>query len=86
MDDAARNTDVRHAGEIVPTHGFSTFKFVPGTGDQVIAALKSEESEEKGTQETFMTVFTLDGEVLMEETRLPGGYKFEGLEFIPIGA
>lgn len=45
-------------------------KFVPGTGDKVVAALKSEENEDAKTQNTFLMVFTLDGEVLLEETEV----------------
>ncbi|CAN0136398.1 unnamed protein product, partial [Ectocarpus sp. 13 AM-2016] len=86
VDEDFRKVDVRHVGDIVETHGFSSFKFVPGTGDQVVVALKSEEIEELQTQTTFVMVFTLDGEVLLEETEIPGGFKFEGLEIFPIPA
>ncbi|CAM9939331.1 unnamed protein product [Ectocarpus sp. 12 AP-2014] len=86
VDEDFRKVDVRHVGDIVETHGFSSFKFVPGTGDQVVVALKSEEIEELQTQTTFIMVFTLDGEVLLEETEIPGGFKFEGLEIFPIPA
>lgn len=30
---------------------------------------------------TFITLFNLKGEVLLDETPVPGAYKFEGLEF-----
>lgn len=45
-------------------------KFVPGTDDQVVVALKSEEIEAEGSQTTFIMVFTLDGEVLLDETEV----------------
>ena len=45
-------------------------------------ALKSEENEEQQTQNSYITVFSLDGRVLMEETEILGGMKFEGLEFL----
>lgn len=35
-----------------------------------MVALKSEEIEELQTQTTFIMVFTLDGEVLLEETEV----------------
>ena len=72
---------IRHltVGERVPTHGFSSCKFVPGTEDQVMVALKSEEIE--GRVATYMMAFTIGGEVIMEEERI-GERKFEGLEFI----
>lgn len=47
-----------------------TQQFIPGTEDQVVVALKSEEIEEEQTQTTFIMVFTLDGEVLLEETEV----------------
>lgn len=70
---------VRHVGPLNPTHGFSSFKFVPDTDDQIILALKSE--EDAGTVATYMIAFTLDGRVLMPETKI-GDVKYEGLEFI----
>ncbi|XP_029290760.1 soluble calcium-activated nucleotidase 1b isoform X1 [Cottoperca gobio] len=70
---------VRHVGPLNPTHGFSSFKFVPDTDDQIILALKSEEYA--GRIATYIIAFTLDGQVLMPETKI-GDVKFEGLEFI----
>ncbi|KAM7009002.1 soluble calcium-activated nucleotidase 1b [Tautogolabrus adspersus] len=70
---------VRHVGPLNPTHGFSSFKFVPDTDDQIIVALKSE--EDAGTIATYIIAFTLDGRVLMPETKI-GDVKYEGFEFI----
>ncbi|XP_070712534.1 soluble calcium-activated nucleotidase 1b isoform X1 [Pempheris klunzingeri] len=70
---------VRHVGPLNPTHGFSSFKFVPDTDDQIILALKSE--EDAGRIATYIIAFTLDGQVLMPETKI-GDVKYEGLEFI----
>ncbi|XP_029949314.1 soluble calcium-activated nucleotidase 1b [Salarias fasciatus] len=70
---------VRHVGPFNPTHGFSSFKFVPDTDDQIIVALKSE--EDAGRIATYIIAFTLDGRVLMPETKI-GNVKYEGLEFI----
>ncbi|TNN30330.1 Soluble calcium-activated nucleotidase 1 [Liparis tanakae] len=70
---------VRRAGPLDPTHGFSSFKFVPDTDDQVVLALKSEEVG--GRIAAYITAFTLDGRVLMPEAKI-GDVKFEGLEFI----
>ena len=70
---------VRHVGPLNLIRGFSSFKFVPGTDDQIILALKSEEYA--GSIATYITAFTLDGQVLMAETQI-GNVKFEGLEFI----
>ncbi|KAG8565031.1 hypothetical protein GDO81_012678 [Engystomops pustulosus] len=68
-----------HVGAQNPTHGFSSFKFIPGTDDQIIVALKSEEN--KGEVATYITVFILDGRVLLPETKI-GNIKYEGIEFI----
>ncbi|XP_070249935.1 soluble calcium-activated nucleotidase 1 isoform X3 [Myotis yumanensis] len=70
---------VRRVGEAVPTHGFSSFKFVPNTDDQVIVALKSE--EDGGKVATYIMAFTLDGRFLLPETKV-GNVKYEGIEFI----
>ncbi|XP_026159871.1 soluble calcium-activated nucleotidase 1b isoform X2 [Mastacembelus armatus] len=70
---------VRQVGPLNPTHGFSSFKFVPDTDDQIILALKSE--EDAGRIATYIIAFTLDGQVLMPETKI-GNVKYEGLEFI----
>ncbi|XP_051742012.1 soluble calcium-activated nucleotidase 1 [Ctenopharyngodon idella] len=70
---------VRNVGPLNPTHGFSSFKFVPNTDDQIIVALKSE--EDAGKIATYIVAFTLDGRILLPETKI-GDVKYEGLEFI----
>lgn len=70
---------VSHVGAAVPTHGFSSFKFIPDTDDQLIVALKSEEDD--GKIATYIMAFTLDGRFLLPETRI-GAMKYEGIEFI----
>ena len=72
--------EVKHITPLTPTRGFSEFKFLPGSQDRIIVAMKSEENEEQGTQNTYLTVFDVDGTILMPETEIPGGMKFEGLE------
>ncbi|XP_072225064.1 soluble calcium-activated nucleotidase 1 isoform X2 [Leuresthes tenuis] len=74
-----KDIKVSRVGPHNPTHGFSTFKFVPNTDDQIILALKSE--EDAGTIATYITAFTLDGRVLLPESKI-GDVKYEGLEFI----
>jgi soluble calcium-activated nucleotidase 1 len=39
-----------------PERGFSSAKFLPGSRDTVLIALKSEENSEAGTQRTFITI------------------------------
>ncbi|XP_034045592.1 soluble calcium-activated nucleotidase 1 isoform X2 [Thalassophryne amazonica] len=70
---------VSRVGPLNPTHGFSSFKFVPNTDDQIILALKSE--EDAGNIATYITAFTLDGRILLPETKI-GDVKYEGLEFV----
>ncbi|CAG2165814.1 unnamed protein product [Oppiella nova] len=74
-------TDVqmRTVGPAVPTHGFSSFKFIPNTKDRIIVALKSE--EDNGLIKTYVMAFTVEGKVLLSE-QLIGNYKYEGIEFI----
>ncbi|KAH7731964.1 calcium activated nucleotidase 1 [Aphelenchoides avenae] len=67
-------------GSVHPTRGFSDFQFLPESGDQIIVALKSEEVE-GWPLSTYIMIFTIDGTVLMDETRIPGDFKLEGLEF-----
>ncbi|XP_066504034.1 soluble calcium-activated nucleotidase 1b isoform X2 [Hoplias malabaricus] len=70
---------VSRVGPLLPTHGFSAFRFIPDTDDQMVLALKSE--EDAGTIATYITAFTLDGRILLPETKI-GDVKYEGLEFI----
>ncbi|XP_068574522.1 soluble calcium-activated nucleotidase 1 isoform X1 [Cebidichthys violaceus] len=74
-----RDIVVSRVGPLDPTHGFSSFKFVPNTGDHIILALKSEENGEKIA--SYIMAFTLDGRILLPETKI-GDVKYEGLEFI----
>lgn len=64
---------------VFPTHGFSSFKFVPNTRDDVIVALKSEEYGD--TIASYIMAFTIDGNVVYPETKI-GKLKFEGIDFI----
>ncbi|XP_026181109.1 soluble calcium-activated nucleotidase 1 isoform X2 [Mastacembelus armatus] len=74
-----KNILLSRVGSLNPTHGFSSFKFVPNTDDQIILALKSE--EDAGQIATYIMAFTLDGRILLPETKI-GDVKYEGLEFI----
>ncbi|KAL3663136.1 hypothetical protein V7S43_011548 [Phytophthora oleae] len=72
---------VREIGKATPLRGFSSFKFVPRSDDSVIVAIKSVEVEDEQRQTSYVTVFDVDGNVLMEETEIPGGKKYEGVAF-----
>eukprot|EP00005_Dracoamoeba_jomungandri_P005896 CAMPEP_0174262198 /NCGR_PEP_ID=MMETSP0439-20130205/12835_1 /TAXON_ID=0 /ORGANISM="Stereomyxa ramosa, Strain Chinc5" /LENGTH=389 /DNA_ID=CAMNT_0015346865 /DNA_START=89 /DNA_END=1258 /DNA_ORIENTATION=+ len=78
-DEHFQDLKISTLGKIIPTHGFSSFQFVPWHPTEVVV-LKSEEF--KGTITTYIAVYDLDGTVLMEETSIPGGVKFEGIEFV----
>lgn len=73
-------------GRSVPTHGWSSFKFIPYTNNRVILGLRSMEIEDKadgaGEQNTYVTIFDVEGNVYLEEELIPGGHKYEGIEFI----
>ncbi|KAF5280248.1 hypothetical protein FQA39_LY18071 [Lamprigera yunnana] len=62
-----------------PTRGFSSFKFIPTSDDNIIVALRSEELE--GKTATYITAFTINGNILLEDTFI-SNLKYEGLEFI----
>ncbi|KAL0841437.1 hypothetical protein ABMA28_015119 [Loxostege sticticalis] len=62
-----------------PKHGFSSFKFIPGTDDEAIVALKTTEFE--GKTATYICAFKTDGTVLLHDTLIEN-LKYEGLEFI----
>ena len=66
-------------GQDIPGRGFSSCKFIPGTEDQLMVALKSEEIE--GKVATYMMVFNMEGKVLFQEEKI-GDRKFEGIEFL----
>lgn len=70
---------VKHIGELSKTRGFSSFKFIPETNDQVIVALKSEEVS--GKIASYLTIFKIDGKILLKE-KYVGDVKYEGIEFI----
>lgn len=66
-------------GNIIPNHGYASFKFIPNTNDTVITAIST--MEEGDTTATFITAFTTDGQILYPEMKV-SDLKFEGFEFI----
>lgn len=70
---------VKEIGELNPVRGFSSFKFLPGSEDTVIVALKTEEYQ--GKTATYIMAFSIDGTIIMPETKVMDK-KFEGFEFI----
>ncbi|XP_040573817.1 soluble calcium-activated nucleotidase 1-like [Lepeophtheirus salmonis] len=62
-----------------PSHGYSSFKFIPGSEEKHILALKSE--EHNGNTASYISVFDIMGKILMPEIQIADD-KFEGIEFI----
>ena len=70
---------VTNIGTLTPTRGFSSFKFLPGSREKIIVALKTEEYQ--GRMSTYIMAFTTDGYIIMPEMKV-ANEKFEGIEFI----
>ncbi|RWS13209.1 soluble calcium-activated nucleotidase 1-like protein [Dinothrombium tinctorium] len=66
-------------GSVISSRGFSSFKFLPNSDDKIIIAIKSEEY--RGEIASYITAFTVDGEVLLDEQKIDQ-IKYEGFEFI----
>ena len=82
-DEKFEKFSVREVGSVTPEHGFSTFKFVPGTNDDLILAIKSAEYAATDTQASYLSLFSLSkGELYIDEEPIPWASKFEGLEFV----
>ncbi|KAL5017820.1 hypothetical protein ScPMuIL_003542 [Solemya velum] len=78
-DDNFEKIDIRFVGDVNPTHGFSSFKFIPGTNDEIIVAIKSEEN--RGKIASYIMVFTIYGDIILSEKKI-SELKYEGIEFI----
>lgn len=78
-DSSFTNIKSRQIGPLNPTHGFSSFRFIPQTKDTIFVALKTE--EDQGRIASYIMAFTTNGDVLMDEQKI-GDIKFEGIEFI----
>ncbi|KAJ0057692.1 hypothetical protein NL108_011913 [Boleophthalmus pectinirostris] len=63
-----KDTGVSRVRYLNPTRGFSSFKFVLNTDDQIILALKCEENT--GKIATYIMAFTLDGRSSCQRPRL----------------
>lgn len=67
-DEKFGRVEMKRIGPALPTHGFSSFKFIPYRHDEVVA-LKSVEHGD--VVETYLTVFNLSSErVLLPEVRV----------------
>lgn len=82
------DTKVVYVGKHEVHRGFSAFQFIPGTNDEIIVALKTSEVPadpakpfENKIFSTWITIFKIDGTVIMEDVALEDGVKYEGIEF-----
>lgn len=86
-DEKLSRVDTFTVGDVTPRRGFSSAKFLPGTHDGVVVALKSEENSDTNAQTTYITVYAEDRatgawRVAMPETEIAGGAKYEGVEVL----
>jgi len=78
-DEDFENISFRKIGFLNPTHGYSSFKFVPDSNDEMIIALKTvEDGDFVGS---YITLFKTDGSLLIDEQFIEN-VKYEGVEFI----
>ncbi|VDN58637.1 unnamed protein product [Dracunculus medinensis] len=74
--------DYRQIGNFTGSRGFSAFQFVPETNDRLIIALKSEEKGGKPVA-SYVTLFNIESDnILLNEEKLEGSYKYEGIAFV----
>lgn len=74
------------------TVGVTDCKFIPNGRDREILLIKTDESAKpagtKGAStrgfQSYVSIVSTEGVVLMEDTPMPEGYKFEGVELRPI--
>lgn len=78
-DENFQKVDVVTLTSYKPSYGFSSFKFVPGSNDNVIVATMSEEFN--GKTATHIIVFTVDGKTLLGPIKIKTDFKYEGIEF-----
>lgn len=83
VDEHFNKVEVRHIGSKGNgERGFSAFQFIPNANDDLIVALKSEEKDGIPVG-SYITVFRVStGEILLNEQKLKGAYKFEGIAFV----
>jgi soluble calcium-activated nucleotidase 1 len=65
--------------------GCSDFSFIPGTNDCHMIVLRTEEEAGQHSLITFASVIDLRGNVLMDEEKVRGHRKYEGLALFPPG-
>ncbi|ESO05491.1 hypothetical protein HELRODRAFT_77501 [Helobdella robusta] len=78
-DENFENIENMDIGEKEPTYGFSAFRFIPETKDEVFVAVKTEEVD--GKVASKLVAYDIGGNKKMDPVPL-GNLKFEGIEFI----
>ncbi|XP_053991367.1 apyrase-like isoform X2 [Hylaeus volcanicus] len=74
----------RISGILRPERGFSSFKFLPGTNDRLLLAVKTVEISLQHYHASYLTIIeTLTGQVILDDVKIPFEDKYEGIEFIP---
>jgi soluble calcium-activated nucleotidase 1 len=66
---------------LTETSGFTSIKFIPGTEDQLILALKAGLDKETNELVSTLEVYDLKGNEVMAETRVATGI-YAGVEFL----
>jgi soluble calcium-activated nucleotidase 1 len=79
-DEQFSQVDYQTIGTIIPVRGYSSFKFVPNTNERLIVALKSE--EDAGSTRTYVTLFDVNGLILVADKLISDKFKYEGIEFV----
>lgn len=79
-DEGFTTVEAIKIGELRPSRGYSSFKFLPGSHDGIIVALKTEELN--GSTSTYVSIFDIKGKVYVDDEKIQTNYKYEGFEFI----
>ena len=80
VDESFNEVTYKKIGELMPLRGYSSFKFVPNTNNRVVIALKTE--EDSGQTRSFVTLFDLNGNILVKDKLISDTMKYEGIEFV----
>ena len=72
------NIIVRNVLDFIPLRGCSDMDFVPNTGDTEIICCRTVEDDDAGV-ESYISIFNLKGDVLLNETLFEKDLKYEGI-------
>ena len=73
----------KNIGELNLVRGYSSFKFIPNLDDPneyIVVALKTE--EDAGRISSYITVFNINGFILLKDQLVSDKFKYEGIEFV----